>query len=49
MKATCGMAWSKAEAVGEGEEYWGELGAETYASTLTFQESPVHLSVVVAG
>jgi hypothetical protein len=49
LRATCGMAWSKAEAVGEGEEYRGELGAETYASALTFQESPVHLSVVVAG
>jgi hypothetical protein len=24
------------------------LGAETYASALTFHESPVHLSVVVA-
>ncbi len=49
LKATCGMAWSKAEPVGEGEEYRGELGAEVHASALTFHESPVHLSVVVAG
>ena len=49
LKATRGMAWSNAEPVGEGEESRGELGAETYASALTFHESPVHLSVVVAG
>ena len=49
LRATCGMAWSKAEPVGEGEEYRGELAAEVHASALTFHESPVHLSVVVAG
>jgi hypothetical protein len=49
LRATCGMALSKAEAVGEGEEYRGELGAETHALALTYDESPVHLSVLVAG
>jgi hypothetical protein len=49
LKATCGMAWAKAEPVGEGEEYRGELGAEIHASALTFHDSPVHFSVVVAG
>ena len=42
------MAWAKAEPVGEGDEYRAELGAEVHASALTFQELPVHLSVVVA-
>jgi hypothetical protein len=49
LKATCGMTWLKVEPVGEGEEYRGESGAEVHASALTFHESPVHLSVVVAG
>ena len=49
LKATCGMAWSKAEPVGEGEEYRAEMGAEVHASALTFNDSPLHLSVVVAG
>jgi len=49
LKATCGMAWAKTEPVGEGEEHRGELGAEILASGLTFRDSPVHLSMVVAG
>jgi len=44
-----GMAWDKAEAVGEGEEYRAESGAGVHASALTFREAPVHFSVVVAG
>jgi hypothetical protein len=50
MLATTGrMSWTKAEAVGEGEEYRAESGADVHASALTFKESPVHLSVVMAG
>ena len=44
-----GMSWVKAEPVGEGEEYWADSGAEVHASALTFHESPVHLSLVMAG
>ena len=48
LSAAGAMAWAKAEAVGEGDDYRAESGAEVHASALTFQESPVHLSVVVA-
>ena len=44
-----GMSWVKAEPVGEGEEYRAESGADLRASALTFHESPVHLSLVMAG
>ena len=44
-----GMSWVKAEPVGEGEEYRAESGADVHASALTFHESPVHFSLVVAG
>ena len=49
LNTACGMAWEKAEPVGEGEEYRAEAGAEVHASALTFHELPVHLSVVAAG
>ena len=49
LTTTNGMTWEKAEAVGEGEEYRAESGADVHASALTFKESPVHLSVVMAG
>lgn len=48
LRAAGAMAWAKAEPVGEGDEYRAESGAEVHASALTFQESPVHLSVLVA-
>jgi hypothetical protein len=44
-----GMAWEKAEAVGEGEEYRAQQGEEVHASALAFHDAPVHVSVVVAG
>ena len=49
LNTASGMAWEKAEPVGEGEEYRAEAGAEVHASALTFHELPVHLSVVAAG
>ena len=48
LRAADAMAWAKAEPVGEGDEYRAESGEEVHASALTFQELPVHLSVVVA-
>ena len=44
-----GMSWVKAEPVGEGEEYRADSVAELHASALTFQASPLHLSLVTAG
>jgi len=41
--------WQKAEPVGEGEEYRAQQGEEVHASALTLHDSPVHVSVVVAG
>lgn len=49
LKTAGNMPWEKAEPVGEGEEFRADSGAEIHASALTFQESPVHLSVVMAG
>jgi len=43
------MPWQSAEPVGEGEEYRAEAGDALHASALTFHESPVHLSMVMAG
>lgn len=43
------MPWHKAEPVGEGEEYRASLGDDVHASALTLGNSPVHVSVVVAG
>jgi hypothetical protein len=43
------LGWQRADPVGEGEEYRAQRGEEVYASALTFHDSPVHLSVVVAG
>jgi hypothetical protein len=48
LRTTGAMAWTKAEAVGEGDEFRAESGAEVHASALTFQELPVHVSVLVA-
>ncbi len=47
--AAHGMSWVKAEPVGEGEEYRADSGADVHAAALTFHESPVHFSLVVAG
>ena len=44
-----GLAWEKAEPVGEGEEYRAQQGDEVHASALAFHDVPVHVSVVVAG
>jgi len=44
-----GLAWEKAEPVGEGEEYRAQQGEEVHASALAFHDAPVHVSVVVAG
>jgi len=44
-----GMPWERAEPVGEGEEYRAEAGDALHASALAFHESPVHLSMVMAG
>ena len=44
-----GLAWEKAEPVGEGEEYRARQGDEVHASALAFHDAPVHVSVVVAG
>lgn len=42
------LEWQKADPVGEGDEYRAQRGEEVYASALTLNNSPVHLSVVVA-
>ncbi len=49
LKTAGSMPWEKAEPVGEGEEYRAKAGDALHASALTFQESPVHLSMVTAG
>jgi hypothetical protein len=43
------LDWQKADPVGEGEEYRAQQGEEVHASALTLRNSPVHVSVVVAG
>jgi hypothetical protein len=43
------LPWEKADPVGEGEEYRACRGEEVHASALTFHETPVHFSVMVAG
>ena len=49
LNATSGMSWQQAEPVGEGEEYRADSAGDVHASALTFQQSPVHFSVVAAG
>jgi hypothetical protein len=49
VQSTNALDWQKADPVGEGEEYRAQQGEEVHASALTLQNSPVHLSVVVAG
>ncbi len=49
LKTAGRMTWQKAEPVGEGEEYRAGAGDAVHASALTFQESPVHLSMGMAG
>jgi hypothetical protein len=49
VRAANALEWKKAEPVGDGEEYRAQCGEEVYASALTLHDSPVHLSVVVAG
>lgn len=49
LKTAGSMPWQEAEPVGEGEEYRAEAGDALHASALTFQELPVHLSMVMAG
>jgi hypothetical protein len=46
---TNGLPWEEAKPVGEGEEYRAHQGEEVHASALTLHQSPVHMSVVVAG
>ena len=43
------LPWQKADPVGEGEEYRAQQGEDVHASALTLHDSPVHVSVVVAG
>lgn len=49
VQAANALEWQKADPVGEGEEHRAQQGEEVHASALTLHESPVHLSVVVAG
>jgi hypothetical protein len=49
VQAANALEWRKADAVGEGEEYRAQQGEEVHASALTLHDSPVHLSLVVAG
>jgi len=49
VRAANALEWQKADPVGEGDEYRAQRGEEVHASALTLHESPVHLSVVVAG
>ena len=49
VRTTNGLPWQKADPVGEGEEYRAQQGEEVHASALTLHDSPVHMSVVVAG
>ena len=49
LQLTNALEWQKADPVGEGEEYRAQQGEEIHASALTLHDSPVHLSVVVAG
>jgi hypothetical protein len=49
VRAANALEWRKADPIGEGEEYRAQQGEEVHASALTLRESPVHLSVVVAG
>ena len=49
VQKTNALEWQKADPVGEGEEYRAQQGEEIHASALTLHDSPVHLSVVVAG
>lgn len=44
-----GLTWQQANPVGEGEEYRAQQGEEIHVSALTLHDSPVHVSVVVAG
>jgi len=43
------LPWQKADPIGEGEEYRANQGEEVHASALTLHDTPVHVSVVVAG
>jgi hypothetical protein len=49
VQAANALEWRKADPVGEGEEYRAQRGEEVHASALALHDSPVHLSVVVAG
>jgi len=43
------MPWHKADSVGEGEECRASQGDDVHATALMLDNSPVHVSVVVAG
>ena len=43
------LPWQQADPVGEGEEYRANQGEDVHASALTLHDTPVHVSVVVAG
>jgi hypothetical protein len=49
LKAASDAAWNPTAPIGEGEEYRAEFGDGEQASALTFQDSLVHGSVLVAG
>jgi hypothetical protein len=49
VQSTNALQWQKADPVGEGKEYRAQQGEEVHASALALRDSPVHLSVVVAG
>ena len=49
LRTANGLPWQKTDPVGEGEEYRAQQGEEVHASARTLHDSPVHVSVVVAG
>ena len=49
LRTANGLTWQQANAAGEGEEYRAQQGEDVHASALTLHQSPVHVSVVVAG
>ena len=48
LETVAAMPWDKGEPVGEGDDYRANLGKQLYASALTLDNAPVHVSVIVA-
>ncbi len=48
IKSTSQASWELAEPIGEGTEYRAEFDKGNHASALTFEDSLVHGSVLVA-